>query len=336
MSLTNKYNLPQTLVDAASIDNHRTAGDISVSELIDAPQIRFLKKTHKIQEDISDRVWALFGTGIHSVLEKANIKTLEARSFKVVLDYLYRRRKDVTDPEKQKKADAVIGMLEAFFKNNFTLNDDRYLSENTLHFTMLGWAISMTFDLYDKTEKKLQDYKMCSVYNYMYPEARKKWEAQQNCYVYGLRENGFKVESASIVAIFRDWNKHKQANNPDYPPRAIMEIPIDIRSREFMGNYLEYRVRIHQDAMNGNVIPCDGRDRWAKAEMWAVHTQGSKRALRICDNELDALSFIEANNYKYADKLHKVIRPGEDARCENYCPVREVCPQRTKIGGSVK
>src|SRR3990167_2375905 len=95
MSLTNKYNLPQTLVDAASIDNHRTAGDISVSELIDAPQIRFLKKTHKIQEDISDRVWALFGTGIHSVLEKANIKTLEARSFKVVLDYLYSRRKEI-------------------------------------------------------------------------------------------------------------------------------------------------------------------------------------------------------------------------------------------------
>lgn len=72
MKLTNNYNLPQPLVDAMSINKPRVMGDIAVTRLIDSPQIRALRKKHwdEIEEDAADRVWALFGSSVHAIIEK--------------------------------------------------------------------------------------------------------------------------------------------------------------------------------------------------------------------------------------------------------------------------
>ena len=71
MKITNKYNLPQALVNAAEKHIHRKA-DISVTELINPVRQYWLKQRHwdEIEEDVSDMFWALLGTAFHLLMEQ--------------------------------------------------------------------------------------------------------------------------------------------------------------------------------------------------------------------------------------------------------------------------
>src|SRR3989304_3857845 len=74
MKLTNRANLPQAMMNAVSNDGYRQAEGISVTRLIDSPLVRHLRSLHhdSIEEDVSDRIWALFGQVVHTILERAN------------------------------------------------------------------------------------------------------------------------------------------------------------------------------------------------------------------------------------------------------------------------
>ena len=72
--ITNKDNLPQPLVDAVGNIRKPTLGEIGVTTLIGSPRPRMLRYRHfkELSEDVSDRIWALLGTAVHYVLEKAD------------------------------------------------------------------------------------------------------------------------------------------------------------------------------------------------------------------------------------------------------------------------
>lgn len=75
MKITNAYGLPLPIVSAVSQGiREPQKGIISITTLIDAPLIRVLRERHwnEITEDASDRVWALLGTAVHAVLERAD------------------------------------------------------------------------------------------------------------------------------------------------------------------------------------------------------------------------------------------------------------------------
>jgi hypothetical protein len=71
MIITNRYNLPQPLVDAVTYDGHRK-GDYSVTEILNDPKSILLARRHQdeIEEDVTDKLWALYGTAVHEVLNK--------------------------------------------------------------------------------------------------------------------------------------------------------------------------------------------------------------------------------------------------------------------------
>ena len=74
MKLTNKFNLPDPIVNAVNNTGYTPgSSDITVTQLIQPPLIRKLRIEHDddIEEDASDRVWALFGTAVHHLLEMA-------------------------------------------------------------------------------------------------------------------------------------------------------------------------------------------------------------------------------------------------------------------------
>lgn len=75
MRITNRYSLREPLVRAVSDERPYVPGVISVTELIKPPQMRALEIAHadEIEEDASDRIWALLGTAVHMVLEKASV-----------------------------------------------------------------------------------------------------------------------------------------------------------------------------------------------------------------------------------------------------------------------
>lgn len=74
MKITNKHNLPQAFVSAVTNDPYDAGhSDISATSLIDAPQRRALLRAHRSElvEDVSDRIWALLGSAVHHILERA-------------------------------------------------------------------------------------------------------------------------------------------------------------------------------------------------------------------------------------------------------------------------
>jgi len=73
MVLTNRNNLPLPLVEAVRNDPYdRGDCDFSVTELILPPRIGELRRQHRgeITEDASDRIFALLGQAIHTILER--------------------------------------------------------------------------------------------------------------------------------------------------------------------------------------------------------------------------------------------------------------------------
>lgn len=74
MKLTNKFNLPDPIVNAVNNTGYTPgSSDITVTQLIQPPLIRKLRIEHddEMEEDASDRVWALFGSSVHHLLEMA-------------------------------------------------------------------------------------------------------------------------------------------------------------------------------------------------------------------------------------------------------------------------
>jgi hypothetical protein len=72
MIVTNKYNLPESVVRAVSRNYPPKENRISVTDLVNAPLIRYLKMKHwdDLTEDASDQLWKLLGTSMHYVLEQ--------------------------------------------------------------------------------------------------------------------------------------------------------------------------------------------------------------------------------------------------------------------------
>jgi len=73
MIITNNQGLPRALVEAVKRDTHKGA-DYSASALTKSPRALWLERRHgdEITKDASEMVWALFGSAVHAVLERAD------------------------------------------------------------------------------------------------------------------------------------------------------------------------------------------------------------------------------------------------------------------------
>lgn len=91
MQLTNKFNLPPAIAEAVRNDPYsRGDSDISVTQLIGPPQIRKLYEQHenKLVQDVSERIWALLGQAVHTILERAEPSGIaESRLFAEIDGY---------------------------------------------------------------------------------------------------------------------------------------------------------------------------------------------------------------------------------------------------------
>lgn len=330
--LTNKYNLPDTLVQAVQYDTHNLAGDISVTTLIDGPQIRYLKAIHDYEVDVKDCLYALMGTALHHVLERANISSVRKRAFMLVIDTLIEKQKEIitSAPDKASELERGAKWLTALIPIFFPEVAERYIFEVTMTLNMGTHVISGTFDLYDKHTGILYDYKFCSVYQWIFQEARKKWEEQTNIYAYMLRTTmGLNVTGIRVVAFFRDWNAGKLMQGGNYPDMQIKEIIIPLWSDEKVKDMIDYYLNIHRQAEAGNVPECSGEVRWATADVYAVRKKGLKRAISggLKESRRAAEMFIAENNHKHGNALEIDPRPGESRRCKEYCVVAAYCPQ---------
>lgn len=332
ITLTNKYNLPSTIVSACSHDSHRVAGTCSVSELIDSPRIRILKRRHNYTVDVSERLDSLLGNAIHHILEFANVSSARKRAFLLTIDTIQEQAKNIVYDDKKalqlsKTADWIQSLMIQFFGTD----DGDYLTEQTLSKELAaGFTLYGTFDLYHKPTKTILDYKSCSVFKWMYPESRKQWQRQLSVYAWLAMMNDMEVNALKIVPFFKDWSQTEKLRSKDYPASRIMEIPVELNSFERIGEYISKRVAAHISAehLDDDQLPaCTGQEKWSKAMTYAVVEFTKKRAVNggIFEDVQLAMAYVKENHHKYRNELIIEERPGDDMRCESYCPVKDFC-----------
>ncbi len=71
MKITNKLNLPQPLVEMAKRDMELKPNEYRVTSLLKGIRETILERRHfnEIEQDVSDMIWLLFGTAVHSIIE---------------------------------------------------------------------------------------------------------------------------------------------------------------------------------------------------------------------------------------------------------------------------
>ena len=79
MQITNKLNLPYGLVKAVSPDPHNKPGEISATTLIQGTKQVILTQRHwnELEDDVADRIWAVFGTAVHALLVKEKMSSVK-------------------------------------------------------------------------------------------------------------------------------------------------------------------------------------------------------------------------------------------------------------------
>lgn len=327
VTITNNLNLPETIYKACLYDSHKVAGDLSVSQLIENPRVILLKRTNDYTEDVSARLYALMGTALHNILERANISNVEKRAFMAVIRVMDDKLQAIKDEKKKEGIQRAITYLTAFMKALYPDLDDRYLYEVTQRVQIGQKVLYGTPDLFDKATGILYDYKFCSVFMYTNPESQQKWEAQTNVYAWLLTQAGFEVKEIRIVAFFRDWSSQPFSRKKDYPDAQIKEINIKMRTPSERLAYVNKRMSMHLQAEETGILPlCSGRERWATSDMWAVKTPGAKKALRADPSKGVCEMYMIENEHKY-NGMFLEFRPGLSNKCEKYCAVKEFCDQ---------
>ena len=159
------------------------------------------------------------------------------------------------------------------------------ISEQRYFAPMEGWIVSGAVDLIEGSA--LIDYKVTSVWTYIYQSRIEEWTAQGNVnrWLIYQQEKHPEITKLENILILRDWAK-RDMKRADYPQVQIVTQPLELWSMEKAEAYVRERVLIHQkarDAKDEEMPKCSNEERW--------------------ENK------------------------GRFIRCEEYCPAKKFCHQ---------
>lgn len=172
----------------------------------------------------------------------------------------------------------------------------------------------------DYADNMIWDYKFCSVW-VVKDGPRPDWIQQLNAYRYMAHQYGVEVAKLQICAIFRDWSKREAARNADYPQTQVQVFDLPMWEYEETERWLKQRIILHEIA-TVSLPECSDEEVWAKPPKWAVKKKGNVRALKLYDNEEEAMKHVS-----WGQGLEVEFRRGERPRCESYCACAPFCEQ---------
>tara|TARA_R110001583_G_C5627181_1_gene406716 strand:+ start:576 stop:1475 length:900 start_codon:yes stop_codon:yes gene_type:complete len=294
MELTNKSNLPNVIKRAVANDPYDSSGsDISTTRLITPPRIRVLEAKHweNLTEDVADKIFALLGSSVHHVIERA-----------------------VTDED--------IAELRLFHEvNGWTLSGqfDLLTSKGEL----IDFKVTSAWAALDALKNgKAEWEQQLNVLDYL---SRHTDHSLKN-----YLGKTLKVKSLSIMAILRDWSKMKTMTSKDYPKKQVVMIPVRQWSEEEQDNFVLARIKAHQEAEVGELPVCSAKERWRKDDKYAIMKDGRKTALRLLDTKDQVKQYLKDNKLVEGKGCTVVLRAGEDIRCQSYCRVNSFCDYFTE------
>ena len=297
MKVTNKHNAPQSLVRFAEMEHHTSGGaDITVTGLMDSPQIRSLKGRHGelMETDVYESPWALMGTALHYVVEAAA------------------------------KSQSDCG--------GRTITEERILTKIDVDgktFTLSGGIDIQQVEVSDQGDPVviIGDYKLTNCFAIKDPSTLKKWSQQLNLYRYLVeREKGWTVVGLHIYALLRDWVRAKKSIT-SYPAQPGLTVDFDLWTDEDLQRYVDTRMFEHFGKPERQFI-CTDEERWHRGESWKVKKVGGKRATHVTKTESEANEALERLDPRGDGKYSVEHHPGQFTRCENdYCGVARWCEQ---------
>ncbi|PWL55163.1 MAG: hypothetical protein DBY38_02510 [Clostridium cadaveris] len=88
MKITNVNNLPAPFVSAVEREYQYKDKQYSATQLLKGTCEAVLERRHhdEIQSDVSDMIWLIFGTAVHSILENAEEEAEQLKENKIVID----------------------------------------------------------------------------------------------------------------------------------------------------------------------------------------------------------------------------------------------------------
>jgi len=193
-----------------------------------------------------------------------------------------------------------------------------------------GYVISGQGDLV-LAENKLIDYKFTSVYT-IKEGLKQEWEEQLNLLALLAESKAQPIREAQIICIFRDWSTLEARRDRNYPQRQVKVLPVPLWGYDRTLAFCRERIKLHADAQSGmSPLPeCTAEERWEKPAKWAVMKKGRVRAVKLYDNERDAIKHTTGE--KNTTVVH---RPGESVRCADYCAAAPFCEQWKRISGAM-
>lgn len=286
--ITNKLNLPQPFVDAVTSDHKYTPHRYSVTEVLGGTCEAILKRRHQGEgdEDVADRVWALFGTAVHKVLQEA----------------------EATDTQLQENWLSVpIGDGEYELSGIFDLYDDSTK-------TVTDWKTCATWKIIfgDFEDWRRQTLAYCWMLK------RLGIDAKRGEIVAIMRDHNMRKAKTE-----KDYPPHPvHRMGWDFTEKDFSKIESDIYAWFAEAMHEETL----EDAYLNPCTPeqrWHKDDKWAvmrKGQKRAVKLFSSK------DEALGFMDWLANQPSNKGKPLYIEERKGEDTKCDSYCPVAEFCP----------
>jgi hypothetical protein len=289
MKITNKYNLPDPIVRALSHDDY-TKGESnrSVTQLIDSPRVRILKKEHEdeITYDVSELIWIALGKGIHRMFEDHGVGQWkpEQRLFAQVHGW------------------TISGQVDIQFmgERNGKQVSSLYDYKITGVYSYMHWKASydQQLNLYDwlAAENGLIIDELFIVFVF------RDWKWRD-----ADKQAGYPPAPIMVVPVKR-WSHAQQ--------------------RDYMYKRVELHQGAEFSRLTGEELPlCTDEDRWQKPAKFAVRKPGNKTAKRVLDSEKDAESYMRDNGLREKGFIIEP-RPAAPTRCaDGWCPLTQWCTQ---------
>ena len=348
MKLTNKKGFNKAILNSI-LSGNRYGGTgeerfASVTELINPTRIFWLNKRHadKMEMDVSKRIFMLLGSAVHSILDEANDIPVLSNMRRHISNFFSDLGK-LKIGENENMVDIFLqylmfgkqtnqtGCFDTFLKEQINIfKNQRYLTENRMKMQVSGKIISGGYDLYDKETKYLEDYKLTSVWNWIYRDDTTsripEYTEQLNCYKLFLNLAGYEVSGLRINMIFRDYQASKKSIESNYPDE-VEPIEIEMWDNEVIKQFIKERVNelIANEKVPDHQLPlCTPRQRWDSQKVWQVFKNANKRATKNCYSYKAAEAYINENS-DGKSKYSIVEKESEPKRCIGYCQANKFC-----------
>lgn len=291
MKITNKHNLPATVVNMVSrrTKYERPANRLAVTTLLSAPKPDLLKHLHwdELQKDASDEVWSLLGEGIHKALERGSdgMVTIPEEKLVVTMDGVQ-----------------ISGKIDLQ-----TISADGFSIKLTDYKVTTAWSA-----MQEKPEWETQ----LNVYAWMVTNGHRGLPVDE-------------LEVMVVVRDWSRYEASKDPQYPPSPIfiYPVKLWPMDKTEDYIRGRIAVHQEALFAHKIGDPLPDCTPEERWAKPDTYVVRTEEATKAKRVVDTLKEAKEIVA----KGGSGLRIYRRHGKSGRCVGFCQAAPWCEQWAAI-----